>query len=59
MTKGYQGSGDPLKSLYEALGEVQAELSDLGLNDWNQDYRGWKYDPECECTRCELVRKFW
>lgn len=58
MTDVWESTTEGVKSLYEALGRLQSELTDLGLNDWNQDYRGWKYDPECECDRCELVRKF-
>lgn len=53
---------EEIKSLYEALGALQAQITDLEdfehRDEWRSDYREWKYDPDCHCTRCTHCERF-
>lgn len=39
-----------------ALGKAQAVAYELRI-PWNEDYRGWEYDPECLCERCSRINR--
>lgn len=56
MEKMIQGTGEGVKSLYEALGGLQSKITDLETferrNLFREDWRGWQNDPNCSCTRC-------
>lgn len=59
MKKMDHGSPDDLKRMYEALGTLQKEIYEKEdfehRNEFREDYRDWKYAPECGCTRCSRM----
>lgn len=43
--------------LYTTLAQVQADLSNRGLDNWREDWRGWRFNNECTCTRCSPLQE--
>lgn len=43
--------------LMTELAKIQEMLSEIDCDLWREDFRGWRYEEDCNCKRCRWIRQ--